>query len=144
MSKKRIWQITKTVALLLIIVFTGVDLHTFANLGSLGNGQGSNNSNGKSSGYLVSFKDNKAKEKIKKDKNKGKKVTDDFDTQNVLAMDITSEEANELMMSGDVLLVEEDGFVEILSIGEPDKNNIKVDSTAKSRINRCAEPSKMI
>jgi hypothetical protein len=97
---------------------------TFANPGNQGNGQNiSNAGQGNTDGYLVSFRNNAAKEKVKNDKNNGKKVKDDFQSLIALAMDITEKEALELMKSTDVLHVEENGFVEILSIGQPDKND---------------------
>ena len=54
---------------------------------------------------MVSFKNKSGMDKAKKEKNVIKKITEEYETQNALAMELTEQEALELQMNADVLFV---------------------------------------
>jgi len=106
-SKKRTY---KFLAFLLtfILLLTSINFTSFAQ---------SNENEGK---YIVTFKDQSAKEKYVKDKTKGKKVKKNFEKQSSVAVELTDTDIADLSADPDVLYVEADSAVEILSTGKPD------------------------
>ena len=111
MKKIKILRQLLAFLLTFIMLFMSVDINVFAQ---------STQSEGK---YIVTFKDQSAKEKYVKDKTKGKKVKKNFEKQSSVAVELTDTDIAELSADPDVLYVESDSAVEILSTGKPDKND---------------------
>ena len=120
MVRKRLLGRLIAVCLMMAVLATSTNLTVSATQGNNGNG---NNKGKGNKDYIVSFNNSTGKDKVVKDKNKGKNVKNDFTNNNAIAITLTEQEALELQTSADVLYIEEDGEVEILSIGKPDKND---------------------
>jgi len=71
--------------------------------------------------YIITFKNGKSKENFIKDRNKNNKIKKNFGKQAALAAILTDAEVTELSASSEILYVEPDSNVEMLSHGKPDK-----------------------
>lgn len=102
------------VVLVMVMVISGIHISTFPVRAD------------DSKKYIVTFKTETGKDKVVKDKVKGKKIANNFRTQAALSMQLTIKEVQELQASADIAYIEEDATVEILSVGKPDKDNSKI------------------
>ena len=84
-----------------------------------------------SKNYIVSFKTATGKEKIVKDVTKGKKIKNNYKMQNSIAIELDAQDIQELTENLDVLIIEPDAEIEILSTGKPDKNDQAVKKMQK-------------
>jgi len=85
--------------------------------------------------YIITFKNENAKEKFVKDKTKNKKVKKNFGKQTSVAVDLTDSDIAELSASSDILYIESDSNIELLSIGKPEKTDKIVQQMKKQMFN---------
>ena len=104
----------------LVILFMSFDMPALNVSAQTSNGQ-----------YIVTFKNDAAKERFAKDKNKNKKVRKNFERQTSVVAELTASDIAELTANTDVLYIEPDSNIEILSTGKPDKNNRDVRNIQK-------------
>lgn len=125
MSKKYILNryTNRMTALFLSLVIILSTANVFADV--------SESANSNEQKYIVKFKSESGKDKFTKDKTKSKKIKNDFKVQESVAVELTEAEARNLENDTDVMYIEPDGAVEILSVGKPDKNNDKVKNMSK-------------
>jgi len=112
-------KLRKPLSLLLtfVMVITSIGLSTIGEVYAA-------NFNEKS--YIVTFKNENAKDNYAADSKKKKKVKNNYNRQNSLAVNLTDVEVKELSTVSSIEYIEVDGQVDILSIGKPDRNNNKV------------------
>ena len=89
---------------LLSLLLTSIMLLTSMNIGSANNNNSQSNQN--ENGYIVTFKNDNAKEKFAKDKNKSKKIKQNYEQQASVAVELTAADIAELSASADVLYIE--------------------------------------
>lgn len=82
--------------------------------------------------YLVEFKSEIEKAKFVNESTKSKKVKKTFTSQPVIAVELTEQEAAQLAGSTDVLTIEPDASVEILSVDKPNKADQSVKKMKKN------------
>ena len=81
--------------------------------------------------YIITFKNGKSKENFIKDRNKNNKVKKNFGKQAALAAILTDAEVAELSANSEILYIEPDSAVEMLSVGKPDKTDKAVKNMEK-------------
>lgn len=80
----------------------------------------------KSANYIVKFKSEIAKDSYTKNPKNTKKVSKKFNKNSAVVMELTSVEKEQLLMSSEILFIEEDAEINTLSIDQPSKSSTPV------------------